>query len=56
MTTMLDGNDMDGVMLDLGSYMNIFLKKYWKVMGKPKIVWSPIPLQLTNQYKIYPIG
>jgi hypothetical protein len=47
---------MDGVMLDLGSDVNIFPKKYWEVMGKPKLVWSPIQLWLANQYKIYPIG
>jgi hypothetical protein len=27
---------MDGVMLDLGSDMNILPKKSWEVMGKPK--------------------
>jgi hypothetical protein len=56
MTTELGGYDMDGVMLDLGSDMNIFPNKYWEVMGKPKLVWSPIQLHLANQYKIYPIG
>ena len=25
-------------------------------MGNPKLVWSPMPLRLTNQYKIYPNG
>jgi hypothetical protein len=44
MTTELGGYDMDGVMLDLGSDVNIFPKKYWEVMGKPKLVWSPIQL------------
>jgi hypothetical protein len=56
MTTELGGYDMDGVMLDLGSDMNILPKKSWEVMGKPKLVWSPIQLWLANQYKIYPIG
>jgi hypothetical protein len=44
MTTELGGYDMDGVMLDLGSDVNIFPKKSWEVMGKPKLVWSPIQL------------
>jgi hypothetical protein len=52
----LGGYDMDGVMLDLGSDVNIFLKKYLEVMGKLKLVWSPIQLRLSNQYNIYPIG
>jgi hypothetical protein len=56
MTTELGGYDMDGVMLDLGSDVNILPKKSWEVMGKPKLVWSPIQLRLSNQYKIYPIG
>jgi hypothetical protein len=56
MTTKLSGFDMDGAMLDLGSDMTILPKKYWEVMCKPKLVWSPIQLQLANQYKIYPIG
>jgi hypothetical protein len=44
MTIYFGGYDMDGVMLDLGSDMNILPKKYWEVMGKPKLVWSPIQL------------
>jgi hypothetical protein len=56
MTTELGGYDMDGVMLDLGFDVNILPKKSWEVMGKPKLVWSPIQLRLENQYKIYPIG
>jgi hypothetical protein len=44
MTTELGGYNMDGVMLDLGSDVNIFPKKSWEVMGKPKLVWSPIQL------------
>jgi hypothetical protein len=46
MTTKLGGYDIDGVMLDLGSELNILPKKSWKVMGKPKLVWS-----LENVYK-----
>jgi hypothetical protein len=56
MTTELGGYDMDGVMLDLGSDVNILPKKSWEVMGKPKLVWLPIKLRLSNKYNIYPIG
>jgi hypothetical protein len=42
--------EMDGVMLDLGSDVNILLKKYWELMGNPNLVWSPIQLRLANQY------
>jgi len=47
--------EMDDVMLDMGSGMNIFPNKSWELMGKTKFVWSPIQLRLANQYQIYPI-
>jgi hypothetical protein len=56
MTAELGEYDMNGVMLDMGSDVKIFPKKSWEVMGKPKLVWSPIQRRLSNQYKIYPIG
>lgn len=42
-------------MLDLGSDVNILPKKPWEMIS-PGLVYSPIQLQLTNQYKIYSIG
>jgi hypothetical protein len=51
MTTELGKYEMEGIMLDLGSDVNIFPKKSWELMGKPKLVWSPIQLRLANQYK-----
>jgi len=48
--------EIDFFMLDLGFNMNILLKKYWDLMGKPNLVCSPIQLTLSYQYKIYPIG
>jgi hypothetical protein len=44
------------VMLDLGSDINILPKKTWEAMGKPKLIYSPIWLQMANQYCIYPVG
>ena len=38
MTIELGGYDMDGVMLDLCSNINIFSKKSWEVIGKSKLV------------------
>jgi hypothetical protein len=49
MTFELGSYEMDGVMLDLGSSMNVFPKKLWELMGKLNLVWSPIQLQLENQ-------
>jgi hypothetical protein len=44
MTVELGSYEMDGVMLDLGSDVNILPKKSWELMGKPNLVWSPIQL------------
>lgn len=33
---------MDQVILDLGSDMNVLLKKTWEHMGRPALQWSPI--------------
>jgi len=40
--------EMEGVMLDLGFDVNILSKKSWELMGKPKLVWSPIQLSLAS--------
>jgi hypothetical protein len=48
--------DVDNVILDLGSDVNVLPKKTWEMMGKPKLIWSPIQLRLENQHKIVPIG
>jgi hypothetical protein len=56
MTTELGSYEMDGVMLDLGSDMNILPKKSWELMGKPNLVWSPIQLVVGKSIQIYPIG
>ena len=34
--------DMDEVILDLGSKVNVLIKQTWELMGKPKMRYSPI--------------
>ena len=34
--------DMDEVILDLGSEVNVLTKQTWELMGKPKLHYSPI--------------
>ena len=41
--------EMDEVILDLGSEVNVLTKKTWELMGKPKLRYSPIQLRLENQ-------
>ena len=40
--------EMDEVILDLGSEVNVLSKQTWELMGKPKL-YSPIKLRLGNQ-------
>jgi hypothetical protein len=41
--------DMDYVVLDLGSKVNVMTKKTWALMGKPKLIYSHIKLRMANQ-------
>jgi hypothetical protein len=34
--------DVDNVILDLGFDVNVLPKQTWEMMGKPKLVWSPV--------------
>lgn len=43
-------------MLDFGLDVNILLRKTWEVLGKPKLVYSPIQLWMENHYYILPVG
>jgi hypothetical protein len=47
---------VDNIILDLGSDVKVLPKKTWELMGKPKLVWSPVHLRLANQHKIVSIG
>ena len=48
--------EMNDVILDLGSEVNVLTKQTWEQMGKPTLEWSPIQLRLANQQKIVPLG
>jgi hypothetical protein len=47
---------MDNIILDLAYDVNVILKKTWKMMGKQKLIWSPIQLRLEKKHKIVLIG
>jgi hypothetical protein len=40
--------DIDYVVLDLGSKVNVMTKQTWALMGKPKLIYSPIRLRMDN--------
>ena len=55
MNAQIGDYDMDFIILDLGSYINILTKQTWESMGNPKLVWSAIQLRLANLLKVIPI-
>jgi hypothetical protein len=48
--------DIYYVVLDLGSKFNVMTKKTWALMGKPKLIYSPIRLMMANQQAVSPFG
>ena len=47
--------EVDSVILDLGSDVNILTKQTWKKMGRLTLGLSPVQLRLANQAKVQPI-
>jgi hypothetical protein len=41
--------DVDYVVLDLGSEVNLMTKQTRALMGKPKLIYSPIRIRMANQ-------
>jgi hypothetical protein len=48
--------DMDEVILDLGSEVNVLTKQTSELMEKPKMRYSPIQLRLASQQRVNPMG
>jgi hypothetical protein len=48
--------DIDYVVLKLGSEFNVMTKKTWELMGKPKLIYSPISLRMANRQAVSPFG
>jgi hypothetical protein len=48
--------DIDYVVLDLGSEVNVMTKQTWALMGKLKLIYSPIRLRMANQQAVSPFG
>jgi CRISPR/Cas system CSM-associated protein Csm2 small subunit len=40
--------DIDYVVLDLGLKVNVMTKQTWALMGKPKLIYSPIRIRMDN--------
>jgi hypothetical protein len=48
--------EIDYVVLDLGSEVNVMTKQTWALMGKPKLIYSPIRPRMANQQAVNPYG
>jgi hypothetical protein len=48
--------EIDFVVLDLGSKVNVMTKKTWALMEKLKLMYSPIRLRMDNQKVVSPFG
>jgi hypothetical protein len=44
------------VVLDLGLEVIVMTKKTWELMGKPRLIYSPIRLRMDNQQVVIPFG
>ena len=56
MKTQIGEYELDYIILDLGSNVNILTRQTWESMNKLRLDWSPIQLRLANQSKVLPIG
>ena len=56
MNAQIGDYDMDFIILDMGSDVNILKKQTWEIMWNPKLVCSPSQLRLAIQLKVLPIG
>lgn len=56
LTTQIEENKMNQVILDLGLDANVILKQTWERMERHALQRSPIQLRMENQQKIIPMG
>ena len=48
LSVVIGSYEMDEVVLDLGSEVNVMTKQTWEIMVKPKFPFSPIQPRLEN--------
>ena len=56
LSVVIGSYEMDEVVLDLGSEVNVMTKQTWEIMAKLKLTFSPIQLRLANQQRVIPLG
>lgn len=48
--------EIQNIIFDLGSDVNILPKSTWEIIPKQKLTWSPIQLSLENQHQFFLIS
>ena len=56
LSTVIGAYEMDEVVLDLGSEVDVMTKQTWEIMVKLKLTFSPIQLRLANHQRVIPLG
>ena len=56
LSAVIGSYEMDEIVLDLGSEVNVMTKQTWEIMAKPKLTLSPIQLRLATQQRAIPLG
>jgi hypothetical protein len=56
LSAVIGSYEMDEVVLDLGSEVNVMTKQTWEIMAKPKLAFSPIQLRLENEQRVIPLA
>ena len=56
LSVVIGSYEMDEVVLDLGSELNVMTKQTWEIMAKLKLAFSPIQLRIENQQRVIPLG
>jgi hypothetical protein len=56
LNTQIGEYEIDYVILDLGSEVNVMTKQTWALMGKMKLIYSLIRIRMDNQQYVSPFG
>jgi len=56
LTAQIRDYEMEQIVLDIGSDVNVLTKKTREMMGKIGLKWPPVQLRMANQVKVIPLG
>jgi len=56
LTVQIGEFEMEKIVLDIGSDVNVLTKQTWEAMGRSALQRSPVQLRMANQVKVIPLG